>query len=78
LTSLWLTLGTRWAEIYRDLNLGDCERVKSSIAIYADKHLHGMSPMPTLDRQTVSRLALGWGSVYTCLGYPLLHPCTEL
>jgi hypothetical protein len=62
----------------RDLNLGDCERVKSSIAIYADKHLHGMSPMPTLDHQTASRLALDWGSVYTRLGYPLLHPCTEL
>jgi omega-hydroxy-beta-dihydromenaquinone-9 sulfotransferase len=64
--------------IYRDLNLGDFERVKSSIAVYADKHVHGMSQMPTLDRQTTSRLALDWGPVYTRLGYPLMHPCTEL
>jgi hypothetical protein len=64
--------------IYRDLNLGDFERVKSSIAVYADKHVHAMSPMPTLDHQTASRLALDWGQVYTRLGYPLLHPCTEL
>jgi omega-hydroxy-beta-dihydromenaquinone-9 sulfotransferase len=56
--------------IYRDLNLGDFERVKYAIEAYAREHLHGMSPAPTLDRQTASRLALDWGSVYTRLGYP--------
>jgi hypothetical protein len=64
--------------IYRDLNLGDFERVKSSIAVYANKHVHGMSRIPTLDHQTASRLALDCGSVYSRLGYPLLHPCTQL
>jgi hypothetical protein len=64
--------------IYRDLNLGDFERVKSSIAIYADKHVHGMSPVPILDQQTASRLALDWGSVYTRLGYPLPYRCENL
>jgi hypothetical protein len=57
------------SRIYRDLKLGDFERVKSSIEIYADKHVHGMSPMPTLDPQTTSRLARAWGPVYTRLGY---------
>ncbi|HYY38559.1 MAG TPA: sulfotransferase [Xanthobacteraceae bacterium] len=56
--------------IYRDLNLGDFERVKYAIEAYAREHLHGMSPAPTLDQQTASRLALDWGSVYTRLGYP--------
>jgi hypothetical protein len=69
---------TTVGRIYRDLNLGDFAHVKSSIATYADKHVHGMSPMPPLDRQTASRLALDWGPIYTRLGYPLLHPRTEL
>jgi omega-hydroxy-beta-dihydromenaquinone-9 sulfotransferase len=55
--------------IYRDLNLGDFERVKYAMEAYAQEHLHGMSPPPTLDQQTASRLALDWGSVYTRLGY---------
>jgi omega-hydroxy-beta-dihydromenaquinone-9 sulfotransferase len=56
--------------IYRDLNLGDFERVKYTIEAYAREHLHGMSPAPSLDHQTASRLALDWGPVYTRLGYP--------
>jgi omega-hydroxy-beta-dihydromenaquinone-9 sulfotransferase len=60
--------------IYRALNLGEFERVKSSIAVYSDKHVHGMLPMPSLDHQTASRLAVDWGSVYTRLGYPLPYP----
>lgn len=56
--------------IYRDLNLGDFERVKCAIEAYADEHLHGMSPMPILDQQTASRLAFEWGPMYTRLGYP--------
>jgi hypothetical protein len=58
--------------IYRDLNLGDFERVKSLMEAYADEHLHAMSPAPTLDHQTASRLALDWGPVYSRLGYPSL------
>jgi len=57
--------------IYREGNLGDFERVKYAIEAYAREHLHGMSPAPTLDHQTASRLALDWGPVYTRLGYPL-------
>jgi hypothetical protein len=56
--------------IYREGNLGDFERVKYAIEAYAREHLHGMSPAPTLDHQTASRLALDWGPVYTRLGYP--------
>jgi omega-hydroxy-beta-dihydromenaquinone-9 sulfotransferase len=56
--------------IYRDLNLGDFERVKYAMGAYAQEHLHGMPPTPTLDQQTASRLALDWGPVYTRLGYP--------
>ena len=58
--------------IYCDLNLGDFERVKCSMVAYADEYVHDMSPGPTLDHQTASRLALDWGSVYTRLGYPSL------
>jgi omega-hydroxy-beta-dihydromenaquinone-9 sulfotransferase len=56
--------------IYRDLNLGDFGRVSYLLENYAQEHLHGMSPAPTLDHQTASRLARDWGSVYTRLGYP--------
>jgi hypothetical protein len=56
--------------IYRDLNLGDFERVKCSMEAYADEYLHDMSPAPTLDHQTASRLALDWGPMYSHLGYP--------
>ena len=58
--------------IYRDLNLGDFERVKCLVEAYADEHVHGMSPVPTLDHQMASRLALSWGPMYTRLGYPSL------
>jgi hypothetical protein len=56
--------------IYSEGNLGDFERVKYAIEAYAREHLHGMSPAPTLDHETASRLALDWGAVYTRLGYP--------
>jgi omega-hydroxy-beta-dihydromenaquinone-9 sulfotransferase len=56
--------------IYREGNLGDFERVKYAMEAYAQEHLHGMSPAPTLDHQMASRLALDWGPVYTRLGYP--------
>jgi omega-hydroxy-beta-dihydromenaquinone-9 sulfotransferase len=58
--------------IYRDLNLGDFERVKCLMVSYADAHPHTMSPVPILDHETASRLALDWGRVYTRLGYPSL------
>ena len=63
--------------IYCDLNLGDFNRVKSSILAYADEHVHDMSPGPTLDHQTACRLAFHWGSVYTRLGYPSLASVQE-
>ena len=56
--------------IYQDLNLGDFERVKCSMVSYADEHLHRMAPVPVLDHETASRLALDWGAIYTRLGYP--------
>jgi hypothetical protein len=62
--------GNTVKRIYQEGNLGDFERVKYAIEAYAREHLHGMSPAPTLDHQTASRLALDWGSVYTRLGYP--------
>jgi hypothetical protein len=64
-------------KIYRDLNLGDFERVKYAMMSYAAEHLHRMSPLPLLDRETASRLALDWGPVYTRLGYPSLAPVQE-
>jgi omega-hydroxy-beta-dihydromenaquinone-9 sulfotransferase len=60
--------------IYCDLNLGDFERVKYVMETYADEHLQSMSPVPTLDHETASRLALNWGPIYTRLGYPSLAP----
>jgi hypothetical protein len=60
--------------IYCDLNLGDFERVKYVMETYAAEHLQSMSPVPTLDHETASRLALNWGPIYTRLGYPSLAP----
>jgi len=65
------------SRVYRGLDLGDFERVKSSIQAYAAEHLHGSSPAPDIDRQIASRLASHWGAVCTRLGYPPLAPARE-
>jgi omega-hydroxy-beta-dihydromenaquinone-9 sulfotransferase len=55
--------------IYRDLDLGDFERVKSIIAAYAAEHRSGGSTPPKLDHLIASQLALHWGAAYCRLGY---------
>jgi len=63
--------------IYRDLDLGDFDRVKPSIRAYAGAHTHGSPPVPKIDRQIASRLAFHWGAVGARLGYPPFAPVGE-
>jgi omega-hydroxy-beta-dihydromenaquinone-9 sulfotransferase len=63
---------TRTVErIYRDLDLGDFEPVKSSIQAYAAAHRRTIPPIPDIDPQIRSRLAGDWGSIATRLGYSI-------
>jgi hypothetical protein len=63
--------------IYRDLDLGDFSRIKSSVQAYAAEHRRAISPAPKMDHQTASRLAFHWSAVYTRLGYPPLGSARE-
>jgi omega-hydroxy-beta-dihydromenaquinone-9 sulfotransferase len=63
--------------IYRDLDLGDFDRVKSAIAAYATENRRVSSGFSRLDRRTASRLALQWGPVYSRLGYSSLESAPE-
>jgi hypothetical protein len=57
--------------IYHDLDLGDFDRVKSSIQTYAAAHRRDIPPVPNMDGQSTPRLTPGWDSVSARLGYSL-------
>ncbi len=63
--------------IYRELDLGEFDEVKSIVQGYAAEHLRDPSPVPDIDYETASRLASHWGAVCTRLGYPPLGPARE-
>jgi hypothetical protein len=56
--------------IYQELDLGDFDRVQSSMQAYAAQQPYAAAPEPRIDHRTASLLASHWGAVYTRLGYP--------
>ena len=55
--------------IYRDLELGDFKRVKSSIEAYAATHRRAVPPPPHMGPHNKSPLAAEWAAIGARLGY---------